>query len=84
MIRETTPASDTIVNLDGPHGNAFYLMSLAKDLAHFEDKRVTPIISEMCGGSDYYQLVQIFNKHFGHRVILETNQTDWLEFVNAD
>ena len=82
MIRKTTPASEIVINLDGPNGNAFYLMSIAKDLAHFEDKRVTPIMSEMCSGTDYYKLVKVFEKHFGHLVVLETSNEELLEYIS--
>ena len=82
MIRKTTPASDIVINLDGPKGNAFYLMSVAKDLAHHEGKRVTPIMSEMCSGTDYYKLVKVFDKHFGHLVVLETSNEELLEYLN--
>jgi len=84
MIRKTTTASDVVINLDGPKGNAFYLMSMAKDLAHFENKRVTPIMSEMCGGCDYFKLVKVFDKHFGHLVVLESSDEELMEFVNAN
>ena len=82
MIRKTTPASEIVINLDGPNGNAFYLMSIAKDLAHYEDKRVTPIMSEMCSGTDYYKLVKVFEKHFGHLVVLETSNEELLEYIS--
>jgi len=82
MIRKSTPASEIVINLDGPNGNAFYLMSVAKDLAHYENKRVTPIMSEMCSGTDYYKLVKVFEKYFGHLVVLETSNEELLEYLN--
>jgi len=84
MIRKITPASEMIINLDGPKGNAFHLMKVAKELAHFEDKGVTMIMSEMCGDADYFKLVKVFDKHFGHLVVLESSNEKLLEFVNAD
>ena len=59
-----------------------YVFGAAKDLAHYEDKRVTPIMSEMCSGTDYYKLVKVFEKHFGHFVVLETNNQELLEYIS--
>jgi hypothetical protein len=84
VVRYTTPASEYVVNLDGPHGNAFYLMSLAKELAHAEDKKASKMLTEMTGRSDYYHLVKTFDKYFGHLVTLETDNKELLEFLNAN
>ena len=77
MIRAKTPASDFIVNLDGPHGNANYLLSLAKEMAHYKGQRASPILNEM-QSRGYENLVVVFDKHFGDEVILETTNESLL------
>ena len=81
MIRKTTPASEIVINLDGPNGNAFYLLKVAKQYAHSMGMKASPIMSEMCAGTDYYKLVKVFEKHFGHIVVLETSNNELLEFI---
>ena len=77
MIRAKTPASDFIVNLDGPNGNAYYLLSLAKEMAHHKGQKASPILNEM-QSKDYNNLVVVFDKHFGDQIILETTNEDLL------
>jgi hypothetical protein len=82
MIRKTTPASEIVINLDGPNGNAFYLLKIAKQYAHSMGMKASPIMSEMCSGTDYYKLVKLFEKHFGHLVVLETSNEELLEYIS--
>jgi len=81
MIRKSTQASEIVINLDGPNGNAFYLLKVAKQYAHSMGMKASPIMSEMCAGTDYYKLVRVFEKHFGHIVVLETSNNELLEFI---
>tara|TARA_B100000767_G_C19529575_1_gene435993 strand:- start:179 stop:424 length:246 start_codon:yes stop_codon:yes gene_type:complete len=81
MIRAKTPASDFIVNLDGPHGNANYLLSLAKELAHFNGQKASPILNQM-QSRGYDNLVEVFDSHFGDQVILETTNKDLLSKIS--
>ena len=82
MIRKSTQASEIVIDLDGPNGNAFYLMGVAKQYAHSMGMKASPIMSEMCAGTDYYKLVKVFDKHFGHLVVLETSNEELLEYLN--
>jgi len=84
MIRNKTPASEIVIDLDGPDGNAFHLLSTAKKLAHSQGMKASPIMSEMCSGSDYFKLVKVFDKHFGNLVVLESDNSELLEFMNAN
>ena len=81
MIRAKTPASDFIVNLDGPHGNANYLLSLAKELAHFNGQKASPILNQM-QARGYDNLIEVFDSHFGDQVILETNNEELLSKIS--
>lgn len=82
MIREKTSASEIVIDLDGPDGNAFFLLAKAKEYAHYEGTRASPITSEMCAG-DYFHLVKIFDKYFGHFVVLESSNEELLEYMNG-
>jgi hypothetical protein len=84
MIRKSTRASEIVINLDGPNGNAFYLLRIAKQYAHSMGMKASPIMSEMCSGTDYYKLVKVFEKHFGHLVVLETSNEKLLEYINEN
>ena len=71
MIRKKQERKGPIViDLTGPDGNAFVLflraMSFARQLGLDENS----IKEEMMSG-DYENLLQVFDKNFGHFVILE-------------
>ena len=38
-------------------------------------------MSEMCAGTDYYKLVKVCEKYFGHFVVLETSNQELLEYI---
>lgn len=59
-----------IIDLTGPQGNAFFLLAAAKDYSRQLGLNFNQINSEMISG-DYEHLIQTFDKHFGHFVILE-------------
>ena len=79
MIRNTTVAKN-IINLDGPDGNAYYLLALAtrlcREIGYTFDEKET-IFSEMKNG-DYINLVKTFDEYFGEYVILETENEELL------
>ena len=70
MIREKQPAEEIIVDLTGPDGNAYSLLARAKSYAQQLGLKDTAIIKDMMS-KDYEHLVQVFDNHFGHFVILE-------------
>ena len=70
MIREKQPAEEIIVDLTGPDGNAYSLLARARSYARQLDLNDTAIIKDMMS-KDYEHLVQVFDNHFGHFVILE-------------
>jgi len=57
------------IDLTGPDGNAFVLISYARALCKKLYKKHDPIIDEMMKG-DYEHLVEVFEKEFGNFVIL--------------
>lgn len=55
------------IELSGPHGNAFYLISLVSQLGdkfNIGQNLTNKIISDM-KSSDYKNLLKVFVKHFG-------------------
>ena len=71
MIREKQPQNGPIViDITGPDGNAFALMSYARRFAEQLKLDGSAIIEEMVSG-DYENLLEVFDKHFGDFVILE-------------
>ena len=73
MIREKQPQSEIIIDLTGPDGNAFALMAyanrFAKQLGYTPQQR-GDLTTEMMG-SDYENLLEVFDRNFGDFVILE-------------
>ena len=70
MIREKQLATEVVIDLTGPQGNAFNLMAYAKRFARQLGMDGSAILTEMRNG-DYENLVQVFDKHFGHFCVLE-------------
>jgi len=70
MIREKQPKREIIIDLTGPDGNAFVLIGKAMSFAKQLGLDGNSIKQEMMSG-DYENLLQVFDKNFGHFVILE-------------
>jgi len=70
MIREKQPKREIIIDLTGPDGNAFVLIGKAMSFARQLGLDGNSIKQEMMSG-DYENLLQVFDKNFGHFVILE-------------
>jgi hypothetical protein len=70
MIVDKRPIKDKIeIDLQGPNGNAFMLLAVAKDLAHKLDMDWDMIHTEMTS-SDYEWLLQVMDHHFGDFIIM--------------
>lgn len=73
MIRKKQKNKNIIIDLTGPEGNAFVLLGYAskfgKQLGWDTDK-IKEVIEDM-KSSDYENLINVFDKHFGNFVILE-------------
>ena len=73
MIKSRTEKNRVIeIDLNGPSGNAFVLIGIAKDLGvqlGFDKFRIKCIQDEMML-SDYEMLIQTFDKWFGNHVVL--------------
>ncbi len=70
MIRKKQPRREIIIDLTGPDGNAFVLIGKAMNFARQLGLDGNSIKQEMMSG-DYENLLEVFDKNFGHFVILE-------------
>ena len=84
MIRKRVNEFRTIINLDGPDGNANNLIGIAtmlgRDMCMKEDE-LKPVIKELMAG-DYIHLLKTFENHFGVHVVLETDNESYLEALS--
>jgi len=70
MITSKRPRKSKIeIDLQGPEGNAFSLLAIAKDLANKLDMDWNMIHNEMTS-SDYEWLLQVMDYHFGDFIIM--------------
>ena len=62
-----------VIDLTGPQGNAYYLigaaMGLMKNLEYTSDE--SEAVLEKMRGSDYENLIETFDEHFGSIIDLE-------------
>jgi hypothetical protein len=73
MIRNKKENREIVIDLTGPQGNAFFLLGAANDFAKQLGwtKEERDKLQEDMKSSDYENLIRVFDKHFGHFVILE-------------
>lgn len=69
MIKQKKETFGIEIDLTGPDGNAFVLIGKAGSLAKQLGLNSKEIQSEMMKG-DYENLINVFDKHFGHFVTL--------------
>lgn len=69
IVNERFPERPLEIDLRGPHGNVFYLMSTAKKLAPKIGLDPDKIIAEMKEG-DYEHVIKVFDINFGDYVTL--------------
>ena len=84
VIRETTPKTNTVIDLDGPMGNAFALLGVAKSEAMglgIDRDDIDAILDDMRSG-DYKNLLKTLDEHLGANedypfgIILETTNEE--------
>lgn len=83
MIKPKSLKEGITIDLDGPEGNAFYLMGFTKrtlKTAGFDQVYIDDIINEMMSG-DYDDLLKVFDRELGHLVILETSNEHFLNLL---
>mgnify|MGYP003658893623 CR=1 FL=1 len=79
MSVELKPKLDKMyIDLDGPNGNAFYLLATACKLSKQLGLDRNTIIDEMKSG-DYLNVLKVFDDNFGDFVVLQTENSEYLE-----
>ena len=69
MIVNKKPQTKIEIDLNGPQGNAFNLIGIARELARKTNLDETAITQEMMSG-DYEHVVNTLEKYFGHIIIM--------------
>jgi hypothetical protein len=59
---------EIVINLKGPDGNAFVLLSVAKDLSH-KNKFNWDVVYDELTRSDYENLIAVMENYFGDQVL---------------
>ena len=73
IIEKRLTTSEIVIDLTGPEGNAFVLLGYAKRFAKqlgYKEEEIDELMKAM-QSSDYENLIQVFDDHFGHYVILQ-------------
>jgi hypothetical protein len=79
MSVELKPKLDKMfIDIDGPNGNAFYLMAVARDFSKTLDLDEDEILEDM-KSDDYLNLLKVFEDNFGEFVVLQTENAEYLE-----
>ena len=79
MAVELKPKLDKMfIDIDGPNGNAFYLMAVARDFSKTLDLDEDEILADMKTG-DYLNLLNVFEDNFGDFVVLQTENPEYLK-----
>jgi hypothetical protein len=79
MSVELKPKLDkTYIDIDGPNGNAFYLLALASRFCKKLDLDADVVLNDMKTG-DYLNLLKVFEDNFGDFVVLQTENPEYLE-----
>lgn len=72
IIKKREQTGPVVIDLKGPEGNAYVLMSYAKRFSEelgLNRVEIQELINEMMDG-DYEHLLQVFDREFGSFVIL--------------
>ena len=81
MMKFKNSSAPLTINLDGPDGNAYYLLGTARNLARQLDMDEDTITKEMTSG-DYMNLVKTMDKYFPF-VVFETENDEYMEAFHA-
>lgn len=85
-IREPSCDHRRTIYLDGPQGNAYYLLGTAHGLMRelaYDEADKNRIMEEM-RSSHYKNLVKVFHREFGHIYILETTDKSLIKYIKEN
>ena len=80
MIRKRVEKHETVIDLDGPEGNAHNIIGTAVMLGRnhgYSEDRIKLMVEAM-KMDDYVHLLKTFDGHFGSFVVLETDNEDYI------
>ena len=84
MSVELKPKLDKMyIDIDGPNGNAFYLMAVARDFCKKLDLDEDEILADM-KSDDYLNLLKVFEDNFGDFVVLQTRNSEYLDYLKSE
>ena len=84
MSVELKPKLDKMfIDIDGPNGNAFYLMAVARDFCRKLDLDEDEILADM-KSDDYLNLLKVFEDNFGDFVVLQTRNSEYLDYLKSE
>lgn len=78
MIIKKQEKSKIEIDIDGPEGNAFHLLGIAKNLSKRLNIDFDTFRLEACS-SDYTNLIRTFDRYFGTIVTIATSNADLLK-----
>lgn len=86
MTIKRKTVQDMCIDLDGPQGNAFFLLGMTKTL--MEEMEVSKedqqnVLDSMKKG-DYHNLLRVFDTHFGDYITLVTENENLLKALEED
>ena len=76
MIKTKINGIKPVIDLDGPQGNAFFLLGQAQTFANqlkWSKEELEKVMTEM-KSSDYENLIKVFDRNFGEYVDLERTE----------
>lgn len=83
QIKTCSAEQKMTIDIDGPEGNVFSLMAIAKKLGDRLELDSQKIMTEM-QEDDYPHALRVFNKNFGEYVTLETQYEYNLDEVETN
>ena len=69
IVSKPKNAGKICIDLNGPQGNAFYLLGVCKDLSKKLGREDWASIQKEATSGDYENLVEVLDGHFGNFVV---------------
>jgi len=82
MIRKPKSGESTVINLDGPDGNAFVLMGILSRSLKMSGLNPKEALEEMRSGT-YHDLLRVFDRYCGSTFTLVTEDQTLIDALNV-
>ena len=84
MSVELKPKLDKMyIDIDGPNGNVFYLLSIASRFCKKLNLDGETILDDM-KSDDYLNALKVFDDNFGDFVVLQTENAEYLDYLKSE